>query len=156
CAFDSCRAAFARLVRYVVIALTEGGMKTVRPLVAAFGLRESDTAAIASSPESEEYSVLSSGEIATFVGAVPSPCGRPTDTRWVTLRLAVSTTAIRSRFVTATYRAGRVGSATMPSGWLARSPRLPPRPVIVAVTFALAGSITESVPSYSFETYARP
>lgn len=46
--------------------------------------------------------MLSSGEIARLVGAVPSPWDRATDTRRVTLCLVVSTTAIRSRLVTAT------------------------------------------------------
>ena len=43
------------------------------------GRFDSEIAATASSPESAAYSVESSGEIASLIGAVPSPCGRATE-----------------------------------------------------------------------------
>ncbi len=113
----------------------------------AFG---SAKTASASSPESADIKKQPSFVTFTPTGAVPIPCGCPTERVRSTENLAVSITAMRSWWVTATYARRCFGSTAMPSGWERCGPTW-----MSLIFWALARSITDTVPSDWFETRPR-
>jgi hypothetical protein len=111
---------------------------------------ESATTATASSPESAASRRQPSPVTDSATGAVPMPSLRPTEIVRSTFRSSRSITAIRSWWVIATYARGRFGSIAIPSGCERCGPTR------MSLIFSPASrSITDTVPSVSFETRPR-
>ncbi len=107
--------------------------------------------AIASSPESEARRRQPSLVTLTFTGCVPTPCERSTDSLRSTVIFDVSITVMRSSLATATYARSLFGSIVIASGCERCAP------TVMSFSFVpLARSITETVPSDSFETRPLP